>query len=217
LLWSVADESAGGKTVEIDEAAWRREVRAVFCLQAKRQEQEGGGAMLIPVERIEKSILFLRGQKVMLDSDLADLYGVTTKRLNEQVRRNAERFPQDFLFRLNAGEKEEVVANCDHLAKLKFSPVLPYAFTEHGAIMAASVLNTPRAVEVSVYVVRAFVKLREMITSNTEIARRLDELEQKYDAQFRVVFDAIRQMMRTEEKGRKSIGFRVEEGGGAYL
>jgi hypothetical protein len=173
--------------------------------------------MLIPVERIEKSILFLRGQKVMLDSDLADLYGVTTKRLNEQVRRNAERFPQDFLFRLNAEEKEEVVANCDHLAKLKFSPVLPYAFTEHGAIMAASVLNTPRAVEVSVYVVRAFVKLRVMITSNTEIARRLDELEQKYDAQFRVVFDAIRQMMAPEEKGRKEIGFRVEEGGGAYL
>jgi hypothetical protein len=153
----------------------------------------------------------------MLDSDLADLYGVTTKRLNEQVRRNAERFPQDFLFRLNAEEKEEVVANCDHLAKLKFSPVLPYAFTEHGAIMAASVLNTPRAVEVSVYVVRAFVKLRVMITSNTEIARRLDELEQKYDAQFRVVFDAIRQMMAPEEKGRKEIGFRVEEGGGAYL
>ncbi|WP_035058390.1 ORF6N domain-containing protein [Desulfuromonas sp. TF] len=173
--------------------------------------------MLIPVERIEKSILFLRGQKVMLDSDLADLYGVTTKRLNEQVRRNAERFPQDFLFRLNAEEKEEVVANCDHLAKLKFSPVLPYAFTEHGAIMAASVLNTPRAVEVSVYVVRAFVKLREMITSNTEIARRLDELEQKYDAQFRVVFDAIRQMMMPEGKGRKEIGFRVEEEGAAYL
>ena len=98
----------------------------------------------------------------MLDTDLADLYGVTTKRLNEQVRRNRERFPKDFLFQLTETEKAEVVANCDHLTKLKFSPNPPYAFTEHGAIMAASVLNSPSAVEVSVYVVRAFVQLREL-------------------------------------------------------
>jgi hypothetical protein len=96
----------------------------------------------------------------MLDTDLARLYGVSTKRLNEQVKRNRDRFPDDFMFQLTPDEKAEVVANCDHLQRLKFSPALPYAFTEHGAIMVASVLNTSRAIEVSVYVVRAFVKLR---------------------------------------------------------
>jgi hypothetical protein len=99
----------------------------------------------------------IRGQKVMLDADLADVYGVTTRRLNEQVKRNRKRFPADFMFLLNDRERAEVVANCDHLVRLKFSPVPPYAFTEHGAIMAASVLNSPRAVEMSVYVVRAFM------------------------------------------------------------
>jgi hypothetical protein len=112
---------------------------------------------LIPVERIERSIFLIRGQKVMLDADLAELYGVTTKRLNEQVKRNRGRFPADFMFQFAAKEKIEVVANCDHLSKLKFSPVLPNAFTEHGAIMVASVLNTPRAIQTSVLVVRAFV------------------------------------------------------------
>jgi len=102
------------------------------------------------LEEIEPMILTIRGQKVMLDADLARLYGVTTKRLNEQVKRNRSRFPEDFLFTMTADEKAEVVANCDHLRRLKFSPALPNAFTEHGAIMAASVLNTARAVEVSV-------------------------------------------------------------------
>src|SRR5271169_3335046 len=115
---------------------------------------------LVPVERIESRILLIRSQKVLVDSDLAELYGVSTKRLNEQVKRNQNRFPADFMFKLTAKEKTEVVANCDHLPSLKFSPGLPNAFTEHGAIMVASVLNTPRAMEVSVYVVRAFVKLR---------------------------------------------------------
>lgn len=98
--------------------------------------------VIIPLGQIEKRILVIRGQGVMLDADLAGLYGVSTKRLNEQVRRNLDRFPEDFMFQLTAKEKAEVVANCDHLAKLKFSPVLPHAFTEHGAIMVASVLNT---------------------------------------------------------------------------
>ncbi len=100
---------------------------------------------------------------MILDTDLAKLYGVTTKRLNEQVKRNRERFPEDFMFQLTPEERSEVVANCDHLSKLKFSPVLPCAFTEHGAIMAASILNTPRAIETSVLVVRAFVRLRKQI------------------------------------------------------
>ena len=144
----------------------------------------------------------------MLDADLAKLYGVETKRLNEQVRRNIERFPEDFMFHLTAEEKSEVVANCDHLAKLKFSPTLPYAFTEHGAIMAASILNSPRAVEASVQVVRAFVRLRQMLASNAELSRKLASLEKKYDIQFKAVFDAIRELMTPLDlKKKRPIGF----------
>lgn len=124
--------------------------------------------------------------------DLAGLYGVTTKRLNQQVRRNIERFPEDFMFELHPAEKAEVVANCIHLARLKFSPTAPLAFTEHGALMAASVLNTSRAIEVSVYVVRAFVRLNQALTSHKELARRLDHLEARTDARFKAVFDALR-------------------------
>src|SRR6478609_6546451 len=109
----------------------------------------GESISLVPVERIERAILFIRGEKVMLDSDLAEIYGVSTKRLNEQVKRNAKRFPSDFMFQLTETEKTEVVANCDHLAKLKFSPHLPYAFTEHGALMLANVLNSERAAQTS--------------------------------------------------------------------
>jgi len=110
-------------------------------------------AIVASVEHIEQVILLIRGQKVILAADLAGLYGVTTKRLNEQVKRNRERFPEDFLFQLTTEEKNELVANCDHLSNLKFSPKLPYAFTEHGAIMAASVLNSEQAIETSIFVV----------------------------------------------------------------
>ncbi len=161
----------------------------------------------VPIELIEKKILLVRGQKVMLDADLAEIYGVSTKRLNEQVKRNRERFPDDFMFQLTASEKAEVVANCDHLSRLKFSKSLPYAFSEHGALMAASVLNTPRAVEVSVFVVRAFVQLREMIATHKALARRLADMEKKYDRQFRVVFDAIRQLMAEPPTKKRPIGF----------
>jgi hypothetical protein len=136
------------------------------------------------------------------------MYGTTTKALNQAVKRNAGRFPAEFMFRLTNEEKQEVVTNCDHLQRLKFSPALPYAFTEHGAIMAASILNTPRAVEVSVIVVRTFIKLREMLASHKDLAGKLNALERKYDAQFKVVFDAIRQLMAPPEpKGRGEIGF----------
>lgn len=166
---------------------------------------------IIPAELIEQKILVIRGERVMLDADLAVLYGVETKRLNEQVRRNKERFPEDFMFPVTVDEKAEVVANCDHLSKLKFSPNLPYAFTEHGAIMAASVLNTPHAVAVSVQVVRAFVKLREMISTHKDLAKKLESLEQKYDSQFKMVFDAIRQLMvPVESKKKRAIGFGRE-------
>jgi len=147
----------------------------------------------------------------MLDADLAVLYGVTTKRLNEQVKRNRDRFPEDFMFQLTEKEKAEVVAICDHLQKLKFSSNLPYAFTEHGAIMLATVLNSPIAVEASIQVVRVFVSLRKMLASNAELSRKLAALEKKYDYQFKIVFDAIRQLMATPEPREKKIGFRVRE------
>ena len=171
---------------------------------------------LIPVEVIEQRILLIRGQRVMLDADLAGLYGTTTKRLNEQVKRNRGRFPEDFMFQLTKKEKAEVVAICDHLAKLKFSPVLPNAFTEHGAIMVASVLNTKRAIQVSVFVVRAFVKLREMLSTHKELAHKLAALERKlqnHDESIRSLVVAIRQLMRPPEPEtpKKRIGFLVEE------
>ena len=165
---------------------------------------------LLPVERIGQRILFLRGQKVMLDSDLAEIYGVTTKRLNEQVKRNKERFPKDFMFLLTTEEKAEVVANCDHLQSLKYSPNLPYVFTEHGAIMLASVLNSTVAVKASLQVVRAFVRLREILATHKELARKLQELEKKYDSQFGAVFEAIRQLMEPAPSWpKRKIGFHA--------
>ena len=166
-------------------------------------------APAMPLARSESRIMLIRGQKVMIDADLAELYGVPTKRLNEQVKRNQERFPADFMFQLTAAEKQEVVANCDHLSKLKFSKALPYAFTEHGAIQAANVLASPQAIEVGVYVVRAFVHLRELVVSNKELALRLDELENKTDlmslrhetfehntrVQLKQIIDTLREMM----------------------
>lgn len=166
---------------------------------------------IIPAERIERSILVIRGQKVMLDADLARLYGVTTKRLNEQVKRNRGRFPADFMFQLTRQERAEVVANCDRLRKLKYSPTMPYAFTEHGAIMLASILNSEIAIHASIQVVRAFLRLREILVEHKQLSSRLDELERKYDAQFKVVFDAIRELMSPKAPSRRRIGFAVEE------
>jgi hypothetical protein len=146
----------------------------------------------------------------MLDIDLATIYSVTTKRLNEQVKRNSGRFPSDFMFQLTETEKAEVVANCDHLARLKFSLYMPYAFTEHGALMLANVLNSERAAQTSVMVVRAFVKLRQMLATNAELSRKLEALEKKYDVQFKVMFDAIRHLMSPPAKPKREIGFHVK-------
>jgi hypothetical protein len=150
----------------------------------------------IPVERIERAILLIRGQKVMLDNDLAQLYGTSTRRLNEQVKRNRGRFPNDFMFQLT---REEWNSLRSQIATSKSGRggrrVRPYAFTEHGAVMAANVLNNPKAVQASIQVVRVFIRLRELLASHKELARRLDALERKYDGQFRVVFDAIRKLM----------------------
>lgn len=167
---------------------------------------------------IEQKILMVRGQKVISDADLAELYSVSTKRLNQQVRRNHDRFPADFIFQLTKGEKSEVVANCNHLRRLKFSLALPYAFTEHGAIMAASVLNTKRAVEMSVFVVRAFVKLWEILRTHKDLAHKLAELDRKVETHgesIRRLVTAIRQLMAPPpappEPPRKRIGFVKEK------
>lgn len=158
---------------------------------------------------IQARILTLRAQRVMLDADLAKLYQVPTKRLNEQVKRNRARFPADFVFRLTAEEKAQVVADCDHLRHLRFSPTLPNAFTEHGAVMLAAVLQSPTAVAASIQVVRAFVRLRGLVAEHAGLARRLDELEGRYDRQFKVVFDAIRALMAPPDEPAKRIGFRA--------
>jgi len=170
---------------------------------------------IVLVEQVQNKILFLRGEKVILDSDLAALYGVPTKRLNEQIKRNQERFPPDFMFQLTKAEKDEVVANCDHLQKLKFSPVLPYAFTEHGAIMAASVLNSERAVQTSIYVVRAFVKLRQMLTPYKELMGKLDQLEKKlqnHDKQIIAIVQTIKLLMTPpDDKPKGTFGFHKKK------
>ena len=165
------------------------------------------GASLVSTLPIERRILLLRKHKVMLDADLADLYGVSTKRLNEQVKRNRDRFPADFMFRLTATERAEVVARCDHLRRLRFSPALPSAFAEHGAIMLASIVNSPIAVRASIQVVRAFIAMREALGANKALARKLAILERKYDAQFKAVFDANRRLMMPPTPSRPQIGF----------
>jgi len=167
--------------------------------------------LIVSVRQIESKILLLRDQKVMLDADLAELYGVETKVLNQAVKRNVERFPEDFMFQLTAAEKTEVVTNCDHLAKLKFSPSLPYAFTEHGALMLGNVLKSARAVEVSLMVVRTFVHLRELVSGNKELAQKLNQLERKVGAHDRAIaeiINAIRELMTSPDSKKKHpIGF----------
>jgi len=169
-----------------------------------------GQISLVPLERIERAIIVVRGEKVMLDSDLAEIYGVETKRINEQVRRNFTRFPSDFMFQLTAEEWESLRSQFATLKRGEHRKYLPYAFTEHGALMLANVLNSERAAQTSVQVVRAFVKLRQMLASNAELARKLAAMEKKYDAQFKVVFDAIRQLMSPPEKPKREIGFHVK-------
>ena len=177
------------------------------------------GKALIPIERIENVIIQIRDHKVIIDTDLAKIYGVTTRKLNQAIKRNIDRFPPDFLFQLTQKEKEEVITICDHLENLKYSPYLPFVFTEHGAIMAASVLNSERAIHVSVYVVRAFVKLRGMVSTHKELALKLLEMEQRlesHDEQIQAVFEAIQQLMTLPAKPRKKIGFIVKEKQAAY-
>jgi len=165
----------------------------------------------ISIESIAVRILEIRGKKVMLDNDLALIYGVKTKRLNEQVKRNLKRFPKDFMFQLTFKEKQEVVAICDHLKILKFSPQLPYAFTEQGIAMLSSVLNSDRAIQVNILIMRAFVKLREILLTHKDLTRKIEILESQYadhDYKIKIIFEAIKKLLEPPPVPEKpKIGF----------
>jgi len=170
--------------------------------------------LIVSVTDIVSRIFFIRGQKVMLDADLAELYGVETSNLNKAVKRNPDRFPEDFMYQLT---KEEADSLRFQIGMSKASGrggrrYLPHAFTEQGVAMLSSVLNSKRAVQVNIAIMRAFVKLREMIASHKVLARRLDELEKQYDQQFRIVFDTIRELMAPPAKSRRKIGFEGKGG-----
>jgi len=180
----------------------------------------------IPTERIERAILIVRGHRVMLDADLAVLYGVSVGRLNEAVKRNRDRFPDDFMFQLSQAEFENLKYQIREL-NLKSQIAIsssdwggrrspPYAFTEQGVAMLSSVLRSKRAVRANIEIMRAFVRLRQILASNAQLARKLDALEKKYDAQFRVVFDAIRQLMTPAEPKKRRIGFIIRERAAKY-
>ena len=173
------------------------------------------GAVVVATQ-IEQKIYLIRGHKVIVDADLAVLYGVATKALNQAVTRNEKRFPTDFMFRLTKEEKDELVTNCDRLQKLKHSSALPRAFTEQGVAMLSSVLNSDRAIDVNIEIMRAFVRLRQMLGAHKDLRRQLVELEKKYDDQFKIVFEAIAELMAPSEETSKRIGFELKEGKAKY-
>jgi hypothetical protein len=167
---------------------------------------------LIPVERVESKIFLIRGQKVMVDRDLAKLYGVKTFNLNKAVKRNLVRFPQDFMFRLTKEEYDNLRFQIGMLKRGEHSKYLPYAFTEQGIAMLSGVLHSPRAIMVNIAIMRAFVKLRQMLANNKELALKFKELEgrvDKHDSDIRAIFDAIRKMLTIEEKPKRKIGFHA--------
>ena len=161
--------------------------------------------------RVERMILVLRGHRIMLDADLAALYQVSVKRLNQQVGRNRVRFPDDFMFRLTEVEHANLRLQFVTSNRRGGRRYLPYAFTEQGVAMLSSLLRSPRAVQVNIEIMRAFVRLRQLLQENAELARKLAALEKKYDAQFRVVFDAIRELMAPPAKTKRRIGFGAGE------
>lgn len=174
-------------------------------------------ASIIPVERVEQSIYLIRGHKVMLDRDLAGLYGVETRSLNQAVKRNTKRFPSDFMFELTREEVMRIsqIVISSETPDIKYSKRV-FAFTEQGVAMLSGVLKSPRAVDVNIAIMRTFVKLRRMLESSEELSRKLAELESRYDEQFRVVFEAIHELMIPPEPKKNPIGFHVNEAPGGY-
>ncbi len=166
---------------------------------------------LLPREKIEQRIFVLRDLRVMIDRDLAELYGVETKYLNRQVKRNIGRFPKEFMFKLTKKEKKELVTICHRFTTLKHSSVLPHAFTEHGVAMLASVLRSERAVKISIIIIKTFVRLRRIIATHKKLGLKLSQLEgkiEKHDTEIKTIFEAIRQLMAPPEKTKRRIGFK---------
>ena len=181
----------------------------------EQRSAEKSDSIVISADLVEQKILSIRGHKVMLDIDLAKLYGVSTKRLNEQVKRNITRFPGDFMFSLNNAEKSKVVAICDHLSKLRFSHQLPRAFTEQGIAMLSSVLNSERAVMVNIAIMRAFVRIRQLISLNKDLVQKLAALEHKighHDQDINELFAIVGRILRYEEQPKKKYGFETGVG-----
>jgi phage regulator Rha-like protein len=200
----------GGGVAEQPMCFYGRNLRLQVTIAASMPDQH-----VVPLERVERSILILRGHRVILDSDLAALYGVPVKRLNEQVKRNIDRFPDDFAFTLTEEEHEALRSQFATLktGRGEHRKYLPRAFTEHGALMAASVLNSPKAVEMSILVVRAFVRLRQILASNRQLAAKLNELERKiaaHDKNIVALFQTVRSLMAVPEKPKRRIGFNRE-------
>lgn len=173
---------------------------------------------LIPIEKITGKIFLIRKEKIMLDSDLAELYGVETRVLKQAVRRNIERFPKDFMFQLTKREWTKLITICDDLGKRKYSPSTPYVFTEQGVAMLSGVLKSERAVQVNIAIMRAFVQLRKFLQSNEELSRRLKSLEKEtkkrfreQDEQIRLIFEAIKELITEKEKPKNPMGFKITD------
>ena len=161
-------------------------------------------------ELLVQSIFLVRGMKIMLDFDLAKLYGVETRSLKQQVKRNPERFPQDFMFQLTKEEWDELITNCDKFPKkIKHYPLPPLAFTEQGVSMLSSLLRSKRAIMVNIAIMRAFVNLRQLIDANKDLIKRIDSMEEKYDKKFLLVFEAIKELIRAESQPRERIGYKI--------
>ena len=172
------------------------------CLVDMKAKKERGMGNLIPQERIESKILLIRGKKIMLDRDLAELYSVSTKVLNQAVKRNKKRFPDGFMMQLNKKEKEELVTICDRFNRLKHSSALPYAFTEYGILMLSSVLNSEKAIQINIQIIRVFTKLREVLATHREMARKIEE----HDKNIKILFNAVQQLMNPPQV--RAIGFK---------
>ncbi|MBI5967463.1 MAG: ORF6N domain-containing protein [Deltaproteobacteria bacterium] len=170
----------------------------------------------MPIENVQRRIIGIRDQNVMLDRDLAELYGVGTKQLKRAVRRNIRRFPPDFMFELTREEHDALRCQFGTLKRGEHSKYLPMAFTEQGVAMLSSVLNSQRAIEVNILIMRAFVRLRQMASSHKDLLKKIEEMEKKYDRQFQVVFEAIKQLMASKEKTPRQIGFQLKEKRASY-
>jgi hypothetical protein len=165
---------------------------------------------IITYKELVSQIFFIRGKRVILDFHLATLYEVETRSLKQQVKRNVDRFPDDFMFILTKSEWNELITNCDNLKSVKFSPSLPFAFTEQGVSMLSSVLRSKKAIEVSIGIMRAFVRMRELLDESKELRKKLDSMEKKFDGQFKLVFDAIRRIIIEKDKPKNPIGFQIK-------